>query len=155
MSLFGITDFLIGSLLLFGNTTLFGLVATSLKKSPKMTGIFLCNMSVAGMAFGIALLARGFYVFFDVTDFALCQVGTLVSMASCGVYTTNLVYLYIELYLSIKKMTVRSSPISRRSAILASLVGDGCWLLVSTLGLNFIHNLLPSRCNLIHVRRSQ
>ncbi|KAK2165927.1 hypothetical protein LSH36_44g07025 [Paralvinella palmiformis] len=89
-----------------------------MKKVKRTTVIFLSQLAISNLIQGIILLLKGLFYVWDVNTNEGCMALITINITSFGIYLTGIFYIYLDLYLSLKKMSVANPVISVRAAVI-------------------------------------
>ena len=89
-----------------------------MKKVKRTTVIFLSQLAISNLIQGIILLLKGLFYVWDVNTNEGCMALITINITSFGIYLTGIFYIYLDLYLSLKKMSVAKPVISVRAAVI-------------------------------------
>ena len=105
-----------------------------MRQVKRTTIVFLAHLAVCNLVQGVAFMANGLLGYYDsFTEFA-CLSWVVFAVTPSGGYVTGIFYVYLDLYLSLKKMAIGRPIISTRIAVGMSLLSWMFWLGFCSIG---------------------
>jgi len=97
-----------------------------LPNSKRSTSIFFGQLALSGLVLGVGFLVQTLLYSFAVpVSRTACAILIAARQSTVGVYTANLIFIYAELYLGLRRMRPGRPVFTRRSALVAVVVA---WL---------------------------
>ena len=100
----------------------------------KTTVVFLAHLAICNLVQGVILLLRAIFFIWHVNTTEGCLALNMFNLGAIGSYVTGIFYVYLDLYLSIKKMAANGQGISRRVAVALCAISWIYWLIWGTVG---------------------
>ena len=119
-----IVHFALAFLILGANLTV-SVALSFMKRTKKATRVFLGQLAFSNLLQGVIFFWRGVFFIWPVSTTGCCLTMQLFNTASTGSYMTGIFYVYLDLYLSMKKMSVSRPVISARLAV---IMASGSWI---------------------------
>jgi len=116
-----------------GNVTV-SLALRLMKSVKRATVIFLANLAVSNLVQSIIFLFRAIFFLWHINTVNGCLFMQMLVTASTGSYMMGILYIYLDLYISLKKMSVSKPVISSRMAVIMCSVAWMIWLCWGAIG---------------------
>ncbi len=125
-----------------------------LKSIKRSTLIFLMSLTLSVVLNGVSQLLVAVFASLKLRTFTNCAVKTLLSVASVMSYAFNMLFLYLDLYLTIERLSVSGNVLSTKMACVMTTSG---WMLSSivSFGMLFARSMDTSdiplyECTMFH-----
>jgi len=100
----------------------FLVLALKLMKAKRATVIFLSQLAICNLVHCIAFLFRGIFFLWHVNTIQGCLFMQVFVIGATGNYMIGIFYIYLDLFISLKKMSVNKPIISGRIALIMSII---------------------------------
>ena len=128
--LIAIIDYVIGVLIYISNGMIL-LVLVKMKSSKKTTNILFGNLTLSHLTLATAHTAKTICGSLSVSSHSTCVVLLIIIEASALTYMTTVILLYLELYLSMKRMRANKPVFSPKQTVIIILAIWIFWFLVA------------------------
>ena len=126
-------NFVFAAMIIFANVTV-SVALRYMRSAKKTTVVFLANLAISNLVQGIIFLLKGVFYIWHVNTVHGCIIMTIFSMATSGTYMTGIFFVYLDLYLSLKKMSVSKPVIPTHTALAMIVFAWVFWLAWGAVG---------------------
>ncbi|KAK2163025.1 hypothetical protein LSH36_87g04035 [Paralvinella palmiformis] len=130
--------FSLAFLIIFANVTV-SVALRFMKTAKKTTLVFLADLAISNLVQGIVFLIKAIFYIWGKNTTQGCILLVLISMASTGTYMTGIFFVYLDLYLSLKKMSVGKAIISARFAVQMVVLSWFVWIGIGTIAYGMLN----------------
>ena len=103
-----------------------------MRSAKKTTIVFLAHLAISNLVQGLNFFVQGVFYLWHVNTVDGCIISQAVATATAGTYMSGIFFVYLDLYLSLKKMSV-SKPVIKSSVAIA--MAAFTWILWFSWGL--------------------
>ena len=116
-----------------------------MKNMKRTTVILLANLALSNLPRGIMFIIKAVLFVWHVNTVEGCLFIMVFSGAPSGSYVTGILFIYLDVYLSLKKMAIGRPVISTRLALIMATSSWSIWLALGFLGFsmrneNYVYN---------------
>jgi hypothetical protein len=123
----------VASLIMAANVL--GIVALCKIRSKKEAyNVFFTGVTMSSLYFGITFMMRCIYISIGVSNVTVCIAMLGSVLTGIGVYTTNILIISFDLYISIKRMVINDPVITKNMAVILSVFTWVVWLAIGAAG---------------------
>ena len=130
--------FILGFLIIFASLTV-AIALRYMRSAKKTTVVFLSHLAISNMVQGLNFFGHGVFYVWHVNTVDGCIISQAISTATTGTYMSGIFFVYLDLYLSLKKMSVSKPVISTRVAIALAAATWVIWLAWGLVGYGMRH----------------
>jgi hypothetical protein len=128
-----VIDYILSMFVIAGNTMII-YILTRMKNTKKTTNILFGQLAFSNFILGLAHFTRTLCTSLELASTIGCHVLRILLKTSSLMYTTILLFIYIALYISTKRINIHKEVFSRKGVICLILLSWTFWLIIISLG---------------------
>ena len=132
-----IADYILAVLVMTVNVMII-CVLTRVNNRKRVLNVFLGNMTVSNLISGVVHFVRALCTSLDVVSTAGCHFVRIMIKTTAFMYATILLYIYVELYISTKRMDIYKALFSGKGIVWLIVLSWTFWLAVSSSGITMV-----------------